>query len=178
MCTKLRVWAIAACGLMLASVAHADEWPQWMGPQRDDVYREDGIVDSIPPEGLPVKWRAPVAWGYSGPAVAGGRVFLTDFVVESGTSNNNSGGRDKLTGVERTLCFDAASGAPVWTFENPCTYNISYANGPRATPTIDADRVYVLGAQGDLLCLRADSGGGISSGNSHLGPRRSSTSTR
>lgn len=158
MVRKLRVWILAVCGLMLSSMAHGDEWPQWMGPQRDDVYREDGIVDRIPIEGLPVKWRAPVALGYSGPAVAGGRVFLTDFIIESGTSTNNSGSRDKLTGVERTLCFDAASGEQLWKFENPCTYNISFANGPRATPAVDADRVYVLGAEGDLLCLRVDSG--------------------
>ena len=158
LCLMFVCVVISLCGQLLAPVAQADEWPQWMGPQRDDVYREDGIVDRIPAEGLPVKWRVPVALGYSGPAVAAGRVFLTDFIIESGTSTNNSGGRDKLTGIERTLCFDAASGEQLWKFENPCTYNISYANGPRATPTVDADRVYILGAEGDLLCLLVESG--------------------
>jgi hypothetical protein len=78
---------------MLASTASADDWPQWMGPQRDDVYREEGIVDRIPAAGLPIKWRTPVASGYAGPAVADGRVFLSDYVIESGKSTNNPGGR-------------------------------------------------------------------------------------
>ena len=59
--------AILAAGF--AMTTRADDWPQWMGPTRDGVYRETGIVDRIPDAGLPVKWRAPLAGGYSGPAV-------------------------------------------------------------------------------------------------------------
>ncbi|MEO8268184.1 MAG: PQQ-binding-like beta-propeller repeat protein, partial [Aureliella sp.] len=158
MCKKLLLLATAVWGLMLANSASADDWPQWMGPQRDDVYREEGIVDRIPAAGLPVKWRVPVAGGYSGPAVANGRVFLTDYVIESGKSTNNSGGRDKMTGIERALCFAADTGKALWSFERPREYNLSYANGPRATPTVDDDRVYVLGAEGDLTCLRVATG--------------------
>lgn len=158
MCKKLFLLGIAVWGLTWGSTVSADDWPQWMGPQRDGVYREQGIVDRIPADGLPVKWRVPVAGGYSGPAVADGRVFVTDFVVESGKSTNNPGGRDKMTGVERVLCFDADSGKELWKFESPREYNLSYANGPRATPTVDGEHVYVLGAEGDLLCLQAESG--------------------
>lgn len=158
MCIRPLLLATAAWGLMLATSASADDWPQWMGPHRDDVYREDGIVDRIPAEGLPIKWRVPVASGYSGPAVANGRVFLTDYVIESGKSTNSPGGRDKLTGIERVLCFAADTGEELWKFERPRGYNISYPNGPRATPTVDEDRVYVLGAEGDLTCLRVETG--------------------
>src|SRR5262245_34088008 len=57
---------------------HADDWPQWLGPKRDGVWRETGIVEKIPASGLKVVWRTPVHRGYCGPAVAGGRVFLLD----------------------------------------------------------------------------------------------------
>ncbi len=149
-----------ALGLLLifATSLQAEDWPQWMGTHRDGVYREAGIVDRIPDSGLPVKWRVPVASGYSGPAVADGRVFLTDFVAVSGTSTNNPGGRDKMVGTERVLCFDANTGHELWRREDEREYNLSYANGPRATPTVDADRVYVLGAEGDLQCLQVATG--------------------
>ncbi len=150
--------AVVYLVLFTSFSAHADEWPQWMGPNRDGVYRESGIVERIGESGLPIKWRVPVAGGYSGPAVARGRLFVTDFIIESGKSTNNSGGRDNITGSERVLCFDAATGDELWKFSAARQYNISYANGPRATPTVDEDRVYALGAEGDLLCLQAESG--------------------
>ena len=56
----------------------ADDWPHWQGPQRDGVWRETGIVEKFPAGGPPVLWRAPIAAGYSSPAVARGRVFVTD----------------------------------------------------------------------------------------------------
>src|SRR5262245_5737627 len=57
----------------------ADDWPQWLGPQRDGVWREQGIVAQFPEGGPAVRWRAPIGSGYSGPAVAGRRVFAMDF---------------------------------------------------------------------------------------------------
>ena len=63
--------------LSVVTVA-ADDWPQWLGPKRDGVWRESGIIEKFPESGLKVKWRVPVHAGYSGPAVSGGRVYLTD----------------------------------------------------------------------------------------------------
>ena len=151
---------IACCAstLGIAPNGLADDWPQWMGPQRDGVYRETGIAKSIPAEGLKVLWRAPIAGGYAGPAVAEQRVFVMDYLPTSGTSTNKPGGRDAMTGSERVLAFDATSGEQLWRVEYERPYNLSYANGPRATPTVDGQRVYALGAEGDLLCLKVDSG--------------------
>ena len=57
--------------------ALADDWPQWLGPQRDGIWREDGIIEKF--DGAPkLKWKVDVGGGYSGPAVADGRVFVTD----------------------------------------------------------------------------------------------------
>ena len=85
----------------------ADDWPQWLGPNRDSVWREKGIVDRFPREGLPIKWRRPVALGYSGPAVANGHVYVMDYVLRSGKFTNNPDGRERSEGVERVLCLNA-----------------------------------------------------------------------
>ena len=129
-----------------------------MGPQRDSVWRETGVIKSIPESGLKVKWRVPVAGGYSGPAVVGGKVYLTDYLREGGTLSNDPGTRTELSGKERVRCFDTATGKLVWSHEYPCKYSVSYACGPRATPTVSGGKVYTLGAEGDLVCLNAGSG--------------------
>jgi outer membrane protein assembly factor BamB len=144
--------------LGLATDSRADDWPQWMGAKRDDVWRETGIVQAFPQKGLPVKWRAPVGLGYSGPAVAGGKVYLLDYEQESGKVTNSPGGRDRLQGSERVLCLDANTGKLLWTHAYERPYNISYASGPRCTPTVEGGKVYTLGAEGNLLCLDADKG--------------------
>lgn len=148
-----------AVGLLSWSVpTSADDWPQWMGPNRDAVWRETGIVKEFPADGLPVKWRVPVKHGYSGPAVAGGRVFVMDYAITSGEIANNPGGVTKLQGHERVLCLDASSGEEIWKHEYAQPYAISYAAGPRCTPTVDRGKVYALGAEGHLSCLDAASG--------------------
>ncbi len=136
----------------------ADDWSQWLGPSRDSVWREKGIVESFPEKGLTIKWRVPVALGYTGPAVAGGKVYLMDYVRRSGNVKNNPGGRDKLEGAERVLCFAADTGKPLWKHEYDRPYNVSYGGGPRCTPTVDGGKVYALGAEGNLSCLDAQSG--------------------
>src|SRR5271170_7531870 len=65
---------VAGC----ASGLRADDWPQWLGPERDSVWRETGIVSNFPAGGPPVVWRAEIGSGYSGPAVAQGRVYVLD----------------------------------------------------------------------------------------------------
>lgn len=151
-------WLLASILVLYHSIAYCDDWPQWMGPNRDAVWKETGIIESIPTGGLPVKWRSPVKLGYSGPAVAHGKVLLMDYEVKSGEVVNNPGGPTKLTGKERVLCFDASTGELVWKHEYDEPYSISYAGGPRCTPTIDGNRVYTYGAEGRYSCLDLSSG--------------------
>src|SRR5438105_8949088 len=93
--------------LALAAPAPADDWPQWLGPKRDGVWRETGLVDRFPAGGPKVRWRAPVGAGYAGPAVAGDRVFVSDFVVATGARLPASGfTRGRIPGRERILCLD------------------------------------------------------------------------
>jgi outer membrane protein assembly factor BamB len=129
-----------------------------MGPNRDGRWSEAGIVQTLPSEGPKVLWRAELAGGYSGPAVADGRVFVTDYVRTEGEAVNDPNGRSELRGHERVLCFDARDGRLLWTHDYDCPYKISYPAGPRATPTVAAGKVYTLGAEGHLFCLDAADG--------------------
>jgi outer membrane protein assembly factor BamB len=143
----------------LAAGARADDWPQWLGPKRDGVWRETGLLDRFPPQGPKVRWRTPIGEGYAGPAVANGRVYVTDRVLPEGTRNPASGFDSKtLQGQERVLCLDEATGKVLWTHAYDCTYQIGYPSGPRTTPAVAGGKVYTLGTMGDLRCLDADSG--------------------
>lgn len=141
-----------------ATTSHADDWPQWMGPQRDNVWREQGVVDEFPSKGLPVVWRTPVAGGYAGPAVAGGRVVVTDYVTAEDSQIENFDRKVAITGAERVLCLDEATGEVIWKHEYPVKYTISYPAGPRCTPIIEGDKVYTLGAEGNLFCFEVATG--------------------
>jgi outer membrane protein assembly factor BamB len=66
--------------------------------------------------------------------------------------------RDKTRGHERVLCLDEATGKVIWKHSYPCAYATAYGSGPRATPTVCGDRVYALGAMGDLVCLDSTTG--------------------
>lgn len=143
--------------VMAAGIAAADDWPQWMGPQRDNIWREDGLLDRFPPGGPKVVWRAPVAGGYAGPAVADGRVFVTDF-VKAGEGGGENWDREGVPGTERVLCLDEKTGREIWRHEYPVLYTISYSAGPRCTPLVEDDRVYTLGAEGNLFCFNVQDG--------------------
>ncbi len=145
--------------LLAAPTLSADDWPHWLGPQRDGVWRETGILETFPASGLTALWRAPVAAGYSSPAVADGRVFLTDR-PDSATRGNPGGAlaRTAEPGRERVLCFDRRDGRLLWEHSYEAPYNISYPSGPRASPAVAGNRVYTLGAEGDLHCLDTATG--------------------
>jgi outer membrane protein assembly factor BamB len=150
--------SVPVVATLLSSAVVADDWPQWMGPQRNDEWTESGVVTAIPEQGLEVKWRAPLGLGYAGPAVANHRVYVLDYQLADGKVAANPGTRDELKGQERVVCLDAGTGEPVWTHAYDQAYSISYGSGPRTTPTIDGDLVYALGAEGRLTCLNADTG--------------------
>jgi outer membrane protein assembly factor BamB len=152
---------ILACSILSSAIAtssQAEDWPGWMGKNRDSVVTETGYLKTIPQAGLKTAWRVPIHGGYAGPAVAAGRVFVTDYLTKSGANTNNPGGRDKLEGTERILCLDENTGKQIWEQKYDRSYNISYATGPRATPTVDGEFVYTLGAEGDLLCMSVKDG--------------------
>ena len=130
-------------------VAYADDWPEFRGEGRKGEWNETGILEKFPAEGLKILWRAPVRPGYSSPTVANGRIFLSDRTIISGP-----------LGSERAFALDEKTGKLLWEHEwGDVDYSgILWPNGPRATPTVDGDRVYVLGATGILVCLDVETG--------------------
>lgn len=149
----------AICFLLLAaSTAYADDWPQWNGPKSTGEILDKDILTVIPEGGLKKLWSRPVNLGFSGPAVADGRVYVTDFVRDEGRITNNPGARDKLQGKERVLCFDGTTGESLWVHEEVRNYALSFPGGPRVVPSVHDGMVYSVGAEGNLLCLNADNG--------------------
>ena len=139
---------LSLLALLAAPLLQAEDWPQWRGKDRLGVWAETEILERFPDGGPRRAWSKPIASGYAGPAVASGRVFVTDYRP---TANRK--------GVERALALSEATGETLWEAEWAVDYaGLQYALGPRATPTVDGGRVYVLGAMGDLLCLRAEDG--------------------
>lgn len=127
----LAVGFILPC--LLAVPIWADDWPQWQGPNRDGVWRETGVLESFPPGGLKVLWRAPVGWGWSSPVVVEGRGFVTDSQLA------------RPHAKERVLCFEEATGKPLWT----CTYGGRNVAWP---PPAYANRHVFVRNDKELIC--------------------------
>src|SRR5436190_5279234 len=100
--------------------ARADDWPQWLGPQRDGIWRETGILKKFPKGGPEIRWRYPVGMGYSGPAVAGGKVYVTDRILDKDVENPaNAFAKQAVAGKERILCLEEKTGKFLWKHEYP-----------------------------------------------------------
>jgi outer membrane protein assembly factor BamB len=146
--TKAKLLWIGAWLLVGVAGMRAEDWPEIRGKGRLGVWNETGILDKFPEGGLKVLWRTPVKAGYTGPSVADGRVFLMDFTETQ-----------RMRGTERAMALDEKTGTILWTQEWPADYTgISWPVGPRATPTVDEDRVYVVGADGKMFCLNVKDG--------------------
>lgn len=155
----MRFWMFVLLAGGLTATARAEDWPQWLGPKRDGVWRETGILEKFPAGGPKVRWRTPVGMGYAGPAVAGGRVYVTDRVLPQGEQNPQSGfKKQRVGGKERVLCLNEADGKVLWTHEYDCVYQVAYPAGPRTTPLVHDGKVYTLGTMGDLRCLETATG--------------------
>jgi outer membrane protein assembly factor BamB len=143
---RLCVGLVFVGAALLASVAAAEDWPQWRGPTRDGVWMETGLVEKFAADKLEAKWRAPIGSGYSGPTVSKGKVYLMDRLTQPEE-------------VERILCLEEQTGKPLWTHAYPAKYGrVSYPAGPRASVTIHDGRAYAIGTTGRFHCLDAESG--------------------
>jgi outer membrane protein assembly factor BamB len=122
----------------------AGDWPQFLGPTRDGVYAGSDLAATWPKEGPPVVWQKSIGQGFSGPAVAQGRLILFQ----------------RLNDQEVVACLDARSGEPKWTKSYPSDYrdDFGFDEGPRATPCVAQGRVYTFGAEGMLSCLNLADG--------------------
>jgi outer membrane protein assembly factor BamB len=120
------------------------DWPRFLGPTGDSISTEKGILSPWPDKGPRIVWHKRLGTGYGMPTISRGRLFLFDRV----------GDRARLN------CWRSETAEPLWTFEYLTDYQdyYGYNNGPRCSPVVDGDRVYVYGAEGMLHCVRAADG--------------------
>lgn len=143
--SALVVLGATAPAALSAPDGGAANWPQYRGPNRDDVSAETGLLKSWPAEGPKLLWtHAETGVGYAAPAVVGDRLYIL-------------GGRGP---DEFLIAIDTATGKQAWATRVGATFEFQsnqWSSGPSATPTVDGDFIYALGGNGDLLCAaRAD----------------------
>ncbi|HEX8495534.1 MAG TPA: PQQ-binding-like beta-propeller repeat protein [Pyrinomonadaceae bacterium] len=138
-------WAMMFLFLCLveAGAQTSGDWPQWRGPNRDGISKETGLLKQWPAEGPPLVWKATGAGrGYSSLAIARGRLFTLGL----------RGDR------EHVIAYDIANGKEVWATPYGSGFRNDRGDGPRGTPTIENDRLYALGGNGDLSALDTKTG--------------------
>jgi outer membrane protein assembly factor BamB len=136
-----KLMSVAAATVLSIGALHAADWPQWQGADRTRISKETGLLKQWPANGLPVVWQAGgLGNGYGSMAVVGERVFV------QGTRGGNS----------VVVALNRADGKEVWSKALGRSTNDDRGPGPRGTPTVDGDRLYVLTESGDLACLKTD----------------------
>jgi len=139
--------AVALC--LCSTEVRAADWPQWRGQDRDGKSPETGLLQSWPEQGPPLAWQAEgLGGGFSSVAVAGDQIYTLG----------------DLGDAQYAIAVERDGGAIVWKTKIGPAWEDKYL-GPRSTPTVDGNRVYVLGTEGDLFCLDAATGKEIWSRN-------------
>ena len=142
----------AAVGILMGTIGTtAADWTQFRGPNRDGRWDESGILTSFPTNGLKIEWRQPVGGGFSSPVVAQGKAFVFDVELV------------KPVAHERLHCFDEKTGKVLWVYSyeeiySEWTYVPERGAGPTATPIVEQDRIYIVGASGNTHCLDLKTG--------------------
>jgi len=135
------LYASAAC-----LAARAADWPQWQGPDRNAISKETGLLKEWPKEGPPLAWKArSLGGGDSTPSVAAGRIY--------GMSHRDAD--------EVVWALSEKDGKEIWAVPIAPAFTTTWAQskeGPSASPTVDGDRLYVMGLAGNVVCLQAASG--------------------
>ena len=130
---------------LISGVALAADWAQWRGPNRDGCSTETGLLAAWPKDGPALAWKTTgIGGGFSTVAIAGDRIYTTG---EKGES-------------DLVYCLDLNGGKILWSAK----YGKSGApgwggfTGPRGTPTVDGEMLYVIGQFGEVACLKTADG--------------------
>ncbi len=148
--SRMKLLSLVVTLILSIAQASAADWPQWRGPNRDGHSADKGLLKSWPAEGPKLLWTYKTAGaGYGSPAVVGDKAYIL------GAEDPEKGDREFL------VCINANDGSEVWRqkLDNGAgNYSTNWGGGPRATPTVDGDNVYVLGPHGDLQCRKTKDG--------------------
>ncbi len=123
--------------LLFGSTVFAQDWPQYLGPDRNSISSQKNILRTWPESGPEILWSVNVGIGYGGPVVKNGKVYLLD--------------RDDKVG-DKLRCFDLNTGEELWKFEYSAVGEVMFP-GSRSVPTVDDKHVYSCGPYGDLYCI-------------------------
>jgi len=123
--------------LITINSTYAQDWPQYLGPNRNSVSAQKSILRSWPQQGPEVLWTVNVGIGYGGPVVKDGKVYLLD--------------RDDKVG-DKVRCFDLSSGKELWNFAYDAPGSVMFP-GSRSVPALDGNQIYSCGPYGDLYCI-------------------------
>jgi outer membrane protein assembly factor BamB len=146
---KRFTWCLALVLPSMTAFAGSPEsfdWPQWQGPDRNAISKETGLLREWPKDGPPLAWKVNgLGGGYSAPSIAAGRIF--------GMSNRGD--------EEVVWALSEADGKELWVTRLGPAFREGPpqgSEGPGCTPTVDGQRLYVLGLGGDLACLQVQDG--------------------
>jgi len=136
---------LGAIACLPQSVSAADgkakathDWPQFLGPHRNGVSAETGLIDAFPKDGPKLLWRVKGGVGMGGVAISRGKAVT---MVQT-------------EGKQRALAIDATTGKRLWSTAVAPQYRNDMGDGPRATPTVDGDNVFLFTGEGNLVCLK------------------------
>jgi len=123
--------------IMCMVIGKSQNWPQYLGPERNSISDQAGILSAWPDSGPEVLWTVDIGIGYGGPVIKDGKVYLLD--------------RDDEVG-DKMRCFDLASGEELWKFEYEAPGKVMFP-GSRSVPTIEGEHVFSCGPYGDLYAI-------------------------
>lgn len=134
---KIKIFIPAIIALVSLSEIYAQDWPQYLGPTRNGVSPEKGLLRTWPEKGPEVLWTVNLGIGFGGTAVKDGKVYLLD--------------RDDKVG-DKLRCFDFSNGKELWSFSYEAPGSVMFP-GSRSVPALDGNRIYTCGPYGNLYCI-------------------------
>ena len=139
-----RLFMLGSTMIAIAVGAAAEDWPQFLGPERNGVYRGPALADMWGAQGPQVVWRKSIGQGFSGPVVVQGRLILFH----------------RIGNQEVVDAIDARTGASQWRYAYATSYrdDFGFDEGPRAVPVVASGIVYTFGAEGQLHAIDLEKG--------------------
>lgn len=129
--------ACLVLGFLVAAMPVFADWPQYGGPDRNNISPETGLSRTWPSKGPKVLWTMPLGAGYGSPSVRDGEVYLLDRP-------------DQNTDVLR--CLSLETGEEHWNYTYEAPGSVSH-DGSRTAPTVDEQYVYTIGLLGHMYCI-------------------------
>lgn len=165
MSRSARLLAVLLAVITPFAPASAADWPQWLGPDRNGLTKEAGLLKELPEAGPRRLWLFEnCGYGYAGFSIVDGVLYTMGgrpTAAEGGDVSDESGESDETEAVERRcelIALDANTGEELWHVDMGPMLENDWGGGPRSTPNVQEGRVYALSGKGMLVCVDAKDG--------------------